>query len=276
MRLSLSFCVFFFLPAFSAFSCTVVLAWEGDQVWAGNNEDWYKTDAKYWYEPAGKEKAYGALFFGFRGDGRVAQGGMNEEGLFFDGLYIDKVALKKETRQNRKAAPVHVFKHMLHRAATVEEALAYLDQYFIPFIKSAQIVIADRRGDYAVLNVNGVTRRRLERESFVVISNFPAEICTPPPGKYPDYEQACRLMENSTSVDQPLLTAVLETTCQKGAVKSVYSNVFNLTERVATNYYLFDYRRPHVIDLKEDLSAMTKPVYFEELFPGRQEAVGNE
>jgi predicted choloylglycine hydrolase len=48
---------------------------------------------------------------------------------------------------------------MLHNASTVEEALKYIEPYFIPFIKSAQVVIADQNGDYAVLNVNGIARR---------------------------------------------------------------------------------------------------------------------
>lgn len=254
--------------------CTVVLAWSGDQVWVGNNEDWYKTKAKYWYEPSGKKGPHGALFFGFRGEGRYAQGGMNDAGLFFDGLYIDEVALKRTTRQGKQAAPTHVFKHMLHRASTVEEALHYLDAFFIPFIKAAQIVIADRHGDYAILNVNGVTRRKLDQESYVILSNFPAEAGKPKPGKFPDYDRACQLMENRDTVDHNLITRVLKTTHQNGKVKSTYSNVFNLTDRIVTNYYLFDFDHPHVLDLSTDVRHLTKPVYFRELFPGRAAEVG--
>ena len=72
-------------------ACTVVIAWKGDRVWVGNNEDWFDLDAKYWYEPAGKKETYDAVFFGFKGEGKFAQGGMNEAGLFFDGLYIEEL-----------------------------------------------------------------------------------------------------------------------------------------------------------------------------------------
>ena len=159
--LALTLLVLMFPNFIQAF--TVVIEWKGDRVWVGNNEDWYDLDAKYWYEPASKKESYGAVFFGFKGEGKFAQGGMNEAGLFFDGLYIDKVKLKKETRKGKKASPTHVFKKMLHQAATVDEALEYLDQYFIPFIKAAQMVIADQNGDYAVINVNGVTRSKLQK-----------------------------------------------------------------------------------------------------------------
>ncbi len=250
-------------------ACTVVIGWQGDRVLVGNNEDWYDLDAKYWFEPRGGEVRYGAVFFGFRKDKQFAQGGMNEAGLFFDGLYIDKVKLKKETRLGRKAAKVHVFKEMLHRAATVDEALEYLSQFFIPFIKSAQIVIADRHGDYAILNVNGITRRRLEAEQYVVISNFPAEQGRPAPGTLPEYDQACRLMETNDSLSQKTIVEVLDLTHQQGEVKSIYSNVFDLSNQMIHNYYLFDFESPDIIDLKQALKQAAQTLYFRELFPVR-------
>lgn len=261
-----------FLQPIAAGACTVVIAWKGDRVWVGNNEDWFDLDAKYWYEPAGKKDKYGAVFFGFKGEGKYAQGGMNEKGLFFDGLYIDKVKLKKETRKGRKASPTHIFKNILHRAATVEEALQILDQYYVPFIKSAQMVIADSSGDYAVINVNGVTRRKLAKESYVVISNFPAEQLQPS-SPVLGYQDACSIFENSSNPGLEEVTAALEVSHQNGKVKSVYSNVFDLTDQVIYNYYLYDYSTSHRIDFNKQLPEPGKMVYFEDIFPGRLEAV---
>lgn len=257
-----------------ALSCTVVIAWQGDRVIVGNNEDWFDTNAKYWYEPARKNESYGSVFFGFKKDGKFAQGGMNEKGLFFDGLYIDKVKLKKETRFGKKAAPTHVFKKMLHEAATVEEALEYLSHFFIPFIKSAQMVIADQHGDYAVINVNGVTRRKLPKEQYVVISNFPAENITPGAEQLPEYHTACELLESNQPYSVDLITQVLDVTHQQGEVKSVYSNVFDLTSLKIYNYYLYDYGHSHVIDLTDISDLPADAVYFKEIFAERPGQLG--
>ena len=60
------------------YSCTVVLAREGDRMLVGNNEDRFKNNAKYWYEAPEDGESYSALFFGFKGGVRYALGGMNE------------------------------------------------------------------------------------------------------------------------------------------------------------------------------------------------------
>ena len=258
----------------AGFSCTVVIAWEGDKVLVGNNEDWYDMNAKYWYEPSDKNNKYGAIFFGFKKEGKYAQGGMNSEGLFFDGLYIEKIKLEKSTRLDKKAAPQHVFKKMLHNASTVEEALEYLEPYFIPFIKSVQIVIADKKGDYAVLNVNGITRRRLEKEKFVLISNFPAEEISPKSYSDPQFDKAQFELENSTSFTTDVIKNTLNICHQNGKVKSVYSNIFDLTDQRITNYYLYDFKQPYIIDVKNNINCeIDKEYLFAEIFPSKYEEV---
>ncbi len=272
LTISLKYFLLFLFLAVHAMgtSCTVVIAWDGEKVLVGNNEDWFDLQAKYWLEPRDAKSKYDALFFGFKKDGKYAQGGMNSEGLFFDGLYIDKVKLEKATRLGKKAAPQHVFKKMLHQASTVQEALDYLDAYFIPFIKSSQIVIADKHGDYAVLNVNGITRRRLEKEKYVLISNFPAEEITPQSYSDPLFDQALDLLENAPTLTPDVIKNTLEICHQDGRAKSIYSNVFDLTNQRITNYYLYDYDRPHVVDLRENLHCEPDTMYyFRELFPER-------
>jgi hypothetical protein len=78
-------CLFFSYEHPSA--CTVFYASIGDVVLAGNNEDWKNPNTKICFVPA-KDGKYGGVYFGF--DKPIihglwiAQGGMNEKGLFFD------------------------------------------------------------------------------------------------------------------------------------------------------------------------------------------------
>src|SRR5262245_64385994 len=66
--------------------CTTFLASRGGVVLAGNNEDWTDKHTKIWFHPAA-EHSFGRVYFGF-GNG-FPQGGMNDHGLFFDGLGLE-------------------------------------------------------------------------------------------------------------------------------------------------------------------------------------------
>ncbi len=68
------------------FACTIFNIKQNDKIIVGNNEDWkYSCNVKVWYRP-GTNNSYGRICFGWNQlyFFRVAQGGMNEKGLFFD------------------------------------------------------------------------------------------------------------------------------------------------------------------------------------------------
>src|SRR5512136_2947687 len=67
--------------------CSTVYATDGQQMLGGNNEDSGEPLTKVWFVPAG-EGTHGMVLFGY-GTYR-AQGGMNDEGLFFDFLSVSK------------------------------------------------------------------------------------------------------------------------------------------------------------------------------------------
>ena len=62
-------------------ACSFFMIHDGTQVLAGNNEDYWDSDTWVWYVPADKTK-HGCVFLGY--GNRSPQGGMNDQGLFFD------------------------------------------------------------------------------------------------------------------------------------------------------------------------------------------------
>lgn len=144
MKIILAF--FILLGSFPSEACYFILGKKDGRVLVGYNEDWYRSNSKYWFEYPSKKEKYGAVFFGFGGEFKIAQGGVNEKGLFFDGNAIPKQTLHDSVKQGKKAAPVPVFKNVLKNCATVDEAITYLQHYYIPFIKSVQIILADAQG----------------------------------------------------------------------------------------------------------------------------------
>ena len=62
-------------------ACSFFVIDDGTRVLAGNNEDLWNHDTWVWYVPAEKTKD-GCVFFGY--GNRFPQGGMNDQGLFYD------------------------------------------------------------------------------------------------------------------------------------------------------------------------------------------------
>ena len=85
MKKSLKIAILLLIVLTSAplLACTAFFVSQGDKVLVGNNEDYINPITKIWFEPA-EDKKYGRVYFGF--DNFWPQGGMNDQGLFFDGF----------------------------------------------------------------------------------------------------------------------------------------------------------------------------------------------
>jgi hypothetical protein len=66
--------------------CTVLYATDGELMLGGNNEDYFNPLTKVWFIP-GEAGSSGRVYFGF--DDFFPQGGMNDQGLFFDILALE-------------------------------------------------------------------------------------------------------------------------------------------------------------------------------------------
>ena len=76
--IAITMLLFLFYPIYS---CTIFMASKGEKTLVGNNEDFIDPESNVWFLPA-EDGKYGRVYFGF---GIVlAQGGMNDQGLFFD------------------------------------------------------------------------------------------------------------------------------------------------------------------------------------------------
>lgn len=84
----------FVLSEVSSLACSVIYAKGAGEVLAGNNEDYSYPNTIVSFFPREKGK-HGAIVFGF--DHFWMQGGVNDQGLFFDGLAV-----------NRKTVPIAV------------------------------------------------------------------------------------------------------------------------------------------------------------------------
>lgn len=134
-------------------ACTIFMASDGQTVLAGNNEDWSDPSCFMWLRPATENKN-GRVVFGFRNG--YAQGGMNEHGLFFDGAWTEHHELAPDAA--RPAPPTSLLDDMLASCATVDEAIAYLDGFDVPWFADGIVFLADRSGASAIYEGDAVVR----------------------------------------------------------------------------------------------------------------------
>lgn len=261
------FTLLFFIASVNAEACYFILGKKNDRVLVGYNEDWYRSNSKYWFEYPSKKEKYGAVFFGFGGEFKIAQGGVNEKGLFFDGNAIPKQILNDSTKQGKKAAPVPVFKNVLKNCATVDEALIYLQRFYIPFIKSVQIILADAQGNFAVIDLNGIVEKGTVTDGYKIITNF-----RPSDKNYfcYRYDLTSTLLEKEFSNQVEEFEKVVFTARQTFPGATVYSTISDLGSQQINLYYNHKVTNKVEIDLKKSLKeGKTNEVALEDLFPKR-------
>ncbi len=110
--------------------CTVFYAAAGDLALAGNNEDSYGPLTRAWFIPA-LEGRYGRVYFGY--DDLLPQGGLNDQGLFFDGLSVPpKAPVISAQKPAFPGGTLGMIDEAMATSATVDEALALFERYSRP------------------------------------------------------------------------------------------------------------------------------------------------
>ncbi len=132
--------------ALPASPCTIFKLSGGGRTLVGNNEDWENPRTRVWFRVAEPNK-HGRVYFGF--DDGWAQGGMNDEGLFFD--WVAGFKADWTPSASRQDYSGNLCAKMLEEAATVEQAIALFRRYNERAFGYARIMIVDRTGASAIL-----------------------------------------------------------------------------------------------------------------------------
>ena len=242
------------------FACTVFNCNRGNEVLVGNNEDWmYATDVKVWVVSS-TGKSYGRVCFGWNQlfFFRQAQGGMNDQGLFFDWALCPKADPPKFSFR-KKISTFSLPDKLLAECATVDEAIAWLKQYNILFVRS-HIMLVDKKGNSAIVEwVDGEFKILKKKEDCQVMTNF--WLSHPELGNYPcpRYNKANEMLGNRKEISIEYFTAILkfvsiyERTEDGNESGTLYSNVYDLAKGDIYVYYKRDFENPIKINLKTEL-----------------------
>ncbi len=202
--------------------CTIFKTTYEGQTLVGNNEDWMDKDKKVWFLKP-EEGKYGRVYFGFKNG--WAQGGMNDQGLFFDWI----AGFKEEWQANpeRKNFYENLSEKILEEAANVPEALQFFLKYNIAFFSMSRIMLVDKSGNAVVVRF---ADRKLHIER-IKCASYAVGL---------HKNKANRLLSRDKNVSLKTVSNILEKCLNHGEYATKYSNVYDLFKG---EIYLYDFKR---------------------------------
>lgn len=244
-------------------ACTIFLQSSPHRVLIGNNEDNTPSTLTHLWFRAPQRGEHGYVLWG--GDLAYPEGGMNDHGVFFDAA-----ALPHKLPLTRKAglpdlegyAVVPVLRH----AASVQQALHLLSHFNLVEQEKAQIFLADKTGDFAVVHANYVVRKTPGQSSFV-LTNYALQ-------NDPEANQVCwrrRTVQQQLQNNPVSLTSIskaLRASAQRDPGNAtLYSEAVDLKEGRIVLYVRQDYAHPVSLSLQRELRRGDHDLSMESLVP---------
>ncbi len=255
-------------------ACTFFKVTQNGYTMVGNNEDAWSINSRIRFEN-GKSGEYGAVYLGhFNGSPMremLDQGGMNEAGLMFDGLGVPYAYMPRQDGLPLGDFAV-VLQQVMRTCSTVHEAAAQFRKYDMGLIAHAMLVLADRNGDYLV--VEGDTLYT-GNDATYALANFRPSTCTNFDAvPIPRYQKGRALIAQGADTSLAFCTAVMDsmracrTTLGNG---TLYTNILDLQRGLIHLYFYHDYSELRTFDLKKELSKGDHNIEMASLFGKRPE-----
>lgn len=262
MKIKLLSIVFLF-SFLLATPCTVYKITKNGRTFVGNNEDYWDANSRIWFEK-GKSGEYGSMFVGF--DNGVAQGGMNEKGLVFDGFSVQQRQIKKKAGR-RKFYPA-LFKDVMKKCQSISEVSALLGKYDLSHLNGGMLLYVEKSGKYLVIEADTMM---MGNEGHYLLSNFcPSQTTNVSDLKIPYYQKGRRMMEQHIDTSMSYLIQLSDTMHQdwgKGFGGTLYTTIYDLNEGSVNLYFYHDYNVSVKFNLKDEPGKKDKILTISELFP---------
>jgi hypothetical protein len=225
--------------------------------------------------PAAEGK-FGRVYFGFDAghtpDGGMGllhpQGGMNEQGLFFDGASAEDVQVPRDSSKAPHDHEVCSILKAMEKCSTVDEVIEYFERYDCSGFWNGQFLVGDRFGNSAILEPLTVIRKT---GRYQVVTNFLQSRTPPETPRDPRYRLAARLLEESDGVSVDLMRRVLSATHweeHSGSMTvTLYSYICDLKRGEIYVYNFHDFEEVLKINLREELAKGESLRTIASLFP---------
>lgn len=261
--------------------CTVISVARGDRIFFGGNDDYIHPDSYYWVDPAA-EGRYGVVWIGQPDN---VQQGVNECGLAYDANGLPRVTTNPHPERIPVSGDYTMYPiEILHTCATVQEVIEWVNTHqWHPYMHD-QMHFADATGDAVIISAapdgEVALTRKPSCDGFLVSTNF--NVANPSNGYgYPcwRFDRAQELLGQMLAGQDELtvedIAGVLYAVSQQGASSwTISSLVADLTHGTIYLYYFWQFDRPVVLSVADELASPREPGPLSRLFPGevQQEA----
>ena len=256
MRVLTFCCVLLLAPP--AHPCLVFLVSDGKHVYGGNNEDFGDPRTRMWVVP-GERGKHGRVCFGYANG--FTQGGVNDAGLFCDGLALDHEPVAKSGKPAFAGNP---FDQALAECATVKEVVELFDRHDRSLLTDAQLFFGDKTGDAVIFEGNAVVRKQ---GGYLLSTNFRQSEIPPKLAGCARYEGASVLLDAMHEPSVDACRKVLSATHQESPDPTEYSNVYDLVNGKIHLYHFHDFDNVVVLDVAEEIAKGPHTVEIASLFP---------
>jgi len=242
------------------FACTIVSGIaDNGQVWNANNEDGPVGMGTFINVfPSTQKGEYGYFTLSYSladaNNGGI-QGGMNEVGLTFDFNSIREV--NNIDRKNPfPKGDSGILSHILATMNSVNQVVAFFETYwFQGGFNSAQMHVADRNGQFAIISPSGVVRTTkqlsLVSTNFDIAGKESSASCT-------RYALATQKMQQNHASYSTMLDILKQT-----ANSTLYSNIQNLTTGEVWFFTNLNFDQPVKTTIKDLISKGRKSYSFD-------------
>lgn len=242
-----------------AHACSIFIIHDGKHVFAGNNEENDNANTWIWFVPS-EEKKYGCVYFGY--EDRFPQGGMNDQGLFYDGAAMRRLPVTGGAGKKKLPLPV-LFTTVMETCANVSEVIEFLEHHDLSRFERAQILYADASG--ASVLVEGDTMIRGTGNYQIATNFYQSQVNN---GQIPcgRYARIDGIVKKEHEVSVELVRRALASAHQEGATPTQYSNICDLVNLRVYLYHFHNFEEPVVFDLREQLAKGKHEARIRDLF----------
>jgi len=239
--------------------CSVIYATDGELMLGGNNEDYFNPLTKVWFIPA-EAGSFGRVYFGF--NDYHAQGGMNDQGLFFDGLGLEGTfPVSKEGKQRYMG---NLVDRAMTECATVDCVVGLFERYYTNDSWWWQFLFGDATGESAIIEAGTIIR---QQGGYQVATNFAQSTTPPEESTCWRYQTAVERLEGMEALSVDAMRDLLDAVHLGAPSHTLYSNVYDLKNKLVYLYYFANYDEPVVLDLEEELAQGYHAYDLPSLFP---------
>jgi len=238
--------------------CTVIYGADENVALGGNNEDYPDPETRIWFLPP-EEGKFGRALVGY--EGFIWQGGMNDQGLFFDAMSVEDLYQVEQGDKPKYEGSLPA--KALESCIDVDCVLDLFDRYHAYDTWAFQFMFGDAAGNSVIIEPYQTTRGG----RFQVGTNFLQSIVDENSCRYCDrYWIARSMFENASDINVELMQDILNETHLDGEYPTQYSTVYDLKEKMIYLYLFHNFEEVKVFDLNEELAQGFHGFRMENLF----------